>query len=178
MDPISSPSEYDVIVIGGMVTPGVARLGAPTPAFQWDVKTGPGTSGGTTTYLGDPPRRFSVELLLWESEHFRELDVLRAAIAPMTKKGEPPAHDIAHPALFDVGIKSVVVEDFAPVRHQGKGLWVAMIQFLEYRPPKKRSVVSTPKSSRGIDDIPSLFRSESGEQIASFEPPSSSMPDP
>lgn len=187
IDPIESPSDYDVVVIGGMVTPGIARVGDPTASFKWDVKSGPGTDGGTTTYQGIPPRQFAVELDLWRPEHFRQLDALRATIAPMARKGDPPAYDIAHPALFDLGIKSVVVEDFSPVRPKGKGLWSATIKFLEYRPPKKKSVVSTPKSSKGIDDVAALRRhddqgnlvqSVDDGAIASFEPPSASVPPP
>lgn len=178
IDPIESPSEYDVVVIGDMVTPGVARVGEPTSAFKWDVKSGPGTDGGTTTFQGSPPRQFSVEVEIWKRGQSKEVDALRAMIAPMAKGVEPPAFDIAHPSLSDVGIKSVTVEDFSPLKPKGKGLWGATIKFLEYRPAKKKSVVSTPKSSKGLDDIPALYRGDDGAQIASFEPPSASVPDP
>lgn len=180
IDPISNPGAFDVVVIGGMTTPGIATVGAPSPAYKWDVKSGPGTSGGTITYQGNPPRSFTIEVTIWQKEHFGQLDELRAMIAPAEKGLEPPAYDIAHPSLSKVGIRSVVCEDFPPESKNGKGLWKTSIKFIEYRPAKKRSVVSTPRSSKGLDDIPALYRDESGEQIASYQAPEPSMsvPDP
>lgn len=180
IDPISNPTAYDTVVIGGLVTPGIAVVGAPSSSYKWDVKSGPGTSGGTTTYQGNPPRSFTIEITIWEQGHFRVLDELRAMIAPMEKGIEPPAFDIAHPSLAKVGISSIVCEDFPPESKSGKGLWKTTIKLIEYRPAKKRNVVSTPKSSKGLDDIPALYRDESGEQIASYQAPEPSMsiPDP
>lgn len=180
IDPISNPQAYDVVVIGGLVTPGIAVVGAPSASYKWDVKSGPGSDGGTVTFQGIPPRSFTVEITLWEKEHFSQLDELRSMIAPAEHGIEPPAYDIAHPSLSQVGISSVVVEDFPPAARSGKGIWKTSIKFIEYRPARKKSVVSTPKSSKGIDDIPALYRDDSGEQIASYQAPEPSMsiPDP
>ena len=187
LDPLRDPQNWDVITIGGIVSPGVARLGDVGRSYEWDVKVGKGAFGGTTTFTGRVPAKFSVSFSLWRSAHFGEWAAfVRALKYDPTKITYSPdtyytsgvsAVDIYHPSLVFLDIRSVVVEKVGGIVHQGKGIYEASVSFIEWYPPPKRSTVATPAKSTDVPTgvvVPSavaIAQAEAARLVAILEKP-------
>ena len=138
IDPIDSLAQ-DVIVIGGDVSPGRARIrGAGSPR-TWDVRQGYGFSGAFVVFTGAGLAKFEVEIALWLAS--QETDWERFAKKYLEKPPSgmrPKALGIYHPLLTapPLNISAVVVEDVSQFEEDEYGLWTCVIKFLEYRQPK------------------------------------------
>lgn len=147
VDPITNPEAWHVIEIGQSVSPGVCKIGEFKRAFQWDVKKGKGTLGGTITFVGRPPAKGTITFYLWTPDHFVAWDLFRPLLKYDPTKQAVQAVDIYHPSLADVDIHSVVVENIGNIMHEGQGLYSIQVDYLEYFPPPKTSAVGTPTGS-------------------------------
>lgn len=148
------PALYDVVIVGGIVSPGVAKLSGFARAYEWDVKKGKGSAGATITAQGEAPAKGTITLSLWESglgpngrDHFAEWDTLRQLLAQPSGK-TVTAHDVFHPYLQDIGVTSIVVEELGSLEPKGGGLFDVSIKVLEYKPPKKTG--GTPAASKPV----------------------------
>jgi hypothetical protein len=149
LDPISNPSFWDVVTIAGVDSPGLCVVSKAPRAHKYDVKTGKGTKGSTTTFVGLPPADFSIKFMLWLVEHFQAWGDFRPLLRydPTKKKGQQ-AVDIFYPSLADLSIFSVVTTEIGSIVHEGKQLYSIEVSFLEYLPASKTSAVSTPAGSQ------------------------------
>jgi hypothetical protein len=124
----------------------------------WDVKKGKGTKGATLTLKDQPPCEGSITLQLigpggfyatgQPSTDFAQWDTFVSnvlAISPEQQKAEGLA--IFHPAFAAIGLTSVVVKHYTPLEHQGRGLYTATIQMIEWTAPPSVSIVSTVSSN-------------------------------
>ena len=164
LNPIDDPRAFDSVIVKGRESPGLAQVGDVSREYEWDVKVGKGAFGSTTTFTGRVPAKFSVTFTLWTQQHFSEWEDFVSSLKydPTKIKYNPDtlyvsgvsAVDIFHPVLVNLDINSVVVQKISGLTHKGRGVYTATIDFLEYYPPPKLSVVATPAGSTPINGLP------------------------
>jgi hypothetical protein len=151
LNPIDFAEAWDIATCAGVDSPGVIPPGGISGAkrtYKYDVKTGKGTAGSTTTFVGKPPSPFTIKFEAWTPAHFSAWGSFLPLFKYNTVSKVGQAFDIFHPSLADLDIKSVVVTDIGQWVSEGGGLWSRTIEFLEYFPASKKSIVSTPTGSK------------------------------
>lgn len=149
-NPLSNPAAWNVVLVAGVANPGVARIvdGGNRP-YKWDVKDTAGAQGGTTTYRGfKNSEHLRVRYEFWTRE---QIDQFYAEYYPLLKydalKTAPKPVAISHPALAANDITTVVTNDIGALLDLGGQLWSVTVEFIEYRPPKKQNVTTTPNGA-------------------------------
>lgn len=161
INPFDNPTAYDKITLAGVDSPGIARIGDVKRNWEWDVKAGRGASGGVTTFVGRKPAQFSVRFEAWLREHFiawktfiqlfkYDAKLIRVNLDTGGVSGIK-AVNIYHPALSDLDITACTTESIGGWVHEGKGLWVRNVEFLEYLPPPPLPAISTPAGATDVD---------------------------
>ena len=163
LNPIDDPQAWDSVIIAGRQSPGLAQIGEVSREYEWDVKVGKGAFGSTTTFTGRVPAKFSVTFTLWTQQHFSAWEdfVERLKYNPAKIKINPETLwvsgvspvDIFHPTLVLIDVNAVVIQKINSLVHKGRGVYTASIDFLEYYPPPRLSVVATPAGSTPIDGL-------------------------
>lgn len=156
LDPFSNPGAWDAVVIAGQQAPGILLMPGGIEfkrAFAWDVKKGKGTLGATATFVGQPLAKGTIKLVFWTMQHF----VAWSQFVPLLKydptKIAPQAVDIYHPALADVNITSVIIEEIGIPMPQLDKRYIVELKFLEYLPPPAISAVDTPTTSAVFSNV-------------------------
>lgn len=152
LNPIDNPQSWDYITLGGINSPGLAKVGDVKRAYDYDVKKGKGSVGATVTFVQKPPVKFSIVFYLWERNHFTEWDTFRENLKYDPTKKAVSALEIYHPSLADVDIHSVVTVSLGGIKHEGNAMYSIAVEFLEYFPPSPKSAVSTPSGSQQYVD--------------------------
>jgi hypothetical protein len=149
LNPIQNPQSWDNFLIGQTLSPGIIPIGGITfkRKHEWDIKKGKGTTGGTVTFVGRPPAEGTIRIQLWSPQTFADWANFLPLLKYDPSKKAPQAVDIYHPALADVDINSVVIEEIGIVEHVGNQLYEVELSFIEYFPPPKASAVGTPTGS-------------------------------
>jgi len=151
LNPFDNPEAYDVVVLGGVTSPGVVKPGAITGfkrAHEWDIKKGKGAKGATLTYVQRPPAQGTITFTLGTREHFTAWESFRPQFKYDPTKKNPQALDIFHPVLADLDIHSVVCESLSQLENDGYGEWTCVVELCEYFPPPKAPAVGTPTTSQ------------------------------
>lgn len=139
--------EWDVVTIGGAVCPGHCEIRGFERNHGWDKKTGKGSLGTTVTFKNKPAVEGSIMFYLYTGLHFQLWESFRPRFLYDPTKRSVSAIDIFHPSLADLGIKSVVTESIAPIRHMGENLYGCEVKLIEYIPPPKLDATATPAGS-------------------------------
>jgi hypothetical protein len=152
LNPIQHSQDADFLTVQGVRSPGVIPKGGITGhdrENKWDVKEGKGTKGATTTYVGQPPVKFSVKFNLWTVQHFADLEKFLPVVRfDPTKDPSLSARSIYHPWLAPQDIVSVVTTKIGGIVHEGEGLYSVTIEFLEYKPAPKTNATATPAATK------------------------------
>jgi len=148
VDPINDADLYDSIDLGGTRSPGVVTLSGHDREIDWDVKVGPGTTGGTTTLKAEKLVEFSASFYLADEDDFAGWPAFRSLINS-TVEGTGKGIDVFHPDLESNGIRSVVKKSIGGVVHDRKGGQTIVVKFLEYRPPQPKRLSPAGSSSKG-----------------------------
>jgi len=147
LDPITQAQGWHVVYITGQPSPGVIDVDG-IEGFDretgWDIKAGKGSQGATLTLKSKPPSQGKIRFLAWLPQHFEEWVAFVPLLKYQPDKSQDQALEIYHPALADVGIISVVVHKLGLFRHVGRGKYTRTIEFIEWTPPPKTSIVTTP----------------------------------
>lgn len=113
----------------------------------WDVRKGKGVAGATLTRTNRPPMEGTIVSQLTTSQDFSnwEAFVFNVLYVPDNIKDPPGPQGlkIQHPQLNFIGLNTVVVKHFTGPEHQGKGLYTATVEFIEWFPPPPKSITST-----------------------------------
>ena len=150
-NPFDNPDMYDVIVLGGHVSPGTVRLSSHDRDIEWDIKNAAGQAGATMTRKGNKPVEFTATFYLVKDiglgiDNFSEWVAFQRVIDSTVAGTTPKALDIYHPDLTANAIKSVVKKSVGGMTHDGKGGATVVVKFIEYFPPKKYT--GTPLGSK------------------------------
>lgn len=147
VNPIENPQAWDVVEIGQVESPGMCKVSGFKRSNEWDIKKGKGTVGATATYVGKPPAKGTIVFYLWTVAHFHEWDEFRPLLKYDPTKKAVQAVDIWHPALADIDVNSVIVDDIGQIEHEGQQLYSITVSLTEYFPAPKKSAVGTPAGS-------------------------------
>lgn len=139
-NPLDNEELYSAIEFpGGVTTPGVVTLSGHDREIDWDVKVGPGTTGGTTTLKAQKLADFTATFYLADRDDFEAWPEIRE-ILMSSIKGKGKGLDVYHPDLERNDIKSVVLKGIGGTVHDKKGGQTIAVKLLEYRPPKPINV--------------------------------------
>lgn len=148
LNPIEFPNDSSYVTIAGVNSPGVIAPGGITGferQTEWDKKKGKGTGGATLTLVQFPPCEGSIEFLLWLPEHWTQWVDFRKALKFTVQAKADNAVSIYHPSLVDINLSTVVVAKISPITQKGSSrLYSCTVEFIEWIPPPKKSVVKTP----------------------------------
>lgn len=155
LNPRSNSQLWTCFVLGGIASPGTIARGG-VRGFKretgWDKRRGKGTQGATLTLTTQPPSEGSFLLQLisgWDnlgkpSTDFEDWDAFVAgALAIQPAKQQANGLPIFYPGFTSIGLTAVVVVDYSPPMHVGKGLYIVEIKLCEWQKPPAVSIVQT-----------------------------------
>ncbi len=148
-DPISFPQVWDVVIVGGVVSPGLCVVTGFKRANTWDTKKGKGTLGATSTFVEKPPAKGTLTFTAWLKEHFVAWDDFYTQFKYDPTKKVVVGVDIYHPALADIELAAILTEDISQWEHKGEGRYERTVAALEYFPTPPKPAVGTPGTAVG-----------------------------
>ena len=158
-NPIDNSTAWTTYTINGTPCPGIVATDG-VRGFErkttWDLKIGKGTGGAINTLATAPPAEGSITSWLWTSDHFDAWDMFSSLLEYHSdKQPNTQASNINYPALAYNDITQVVVHSVGIPRHLGKQLYSVTVEFIEWIPPPKTTIVSTPiQPGATFADIP------------------------
>jgi len=160
-NPIDNEELFVSIDLGGVKSPGKVTLSGHDRKVTWDVKGGPGISGGTTTVKEIPAIEFTATFYLVKDvaqgiDDFAQWPAFQAAIESTVNGSTATAIDIYHPYLAaqNPPIASVCKALVGGVVDDGKGGQTIVVKFQEYRPPKASGGTPSGSKSKSEKDDP------------------------
>jgi hypothetical protein len=93
LDPLSAPGAWNVVQLGGLTTPGKAKVGKFTRKVEYDHKKGKATKGAAQTLKGLPPAEGEIEFWAWTPDHFAAWEDILALLKfdPTKQRSTTPA---------------------------------------------------------------------------------------
>ncbi len=167
-DPINDPDLYDVIDLAGTKSPGQVKLSGHDREIDWDIKTGAGQSGATTTLKAEKLVTFTASFFLSDADDFAAWPAFPALIKTSIS-GKGKALDVYHPDLDRQGIKSVVMASIGGVVHDGKGGQTIAVKLLEYKPPKPVKVTPFGSTNKKGPDPNAAANAELAQLTAQYQ---------
>lgn len=153
---IDNEELYNVVVLGGVKSPGKVTLSGHDRVVNWDVKSGPSIDGGRTTLTAIPPIQFTASFYLVK-DPAQGIDDMSAwpaflrIINSTTSGPKPVAKDIYHPDLAENDIRSVVKASVGGATYDGKGGRTVVVKFQEYRVPRDKGGTPAGAQTGGTD---------------------------
>jgi hypothetical protein len=148
LSPISNANDWMYALIAGIPTPGTIPARGGFKGFKretgWDVKKGKGTQGAYLTLTTLPPAEGTITFQLLTDADFAQWDALvTGALSISPAKQKANGLTIYHPRFASIGLVAVVVKDYEPPDHVGKGLYLASVELIEWSKPPAVSIVSS-----------------------------------
>ena len=171
LNPIDNANLWMYFTLRGVPSPGtIPRNGLKGFKREtgWDKKKGKGTQGATLTLTTSPPVEGTITLQLFTPIDFQNWDTFVTSvlsIAPAKQKASGLA--IYHPQFASIGLVSVVIANYTGPEHQGKGLYTASIEMIEWQPPPPVSIVAT--VGQTFPDLPDTEVSPPNPEIAALQ---------
>jgi hypothetical protein len=134
-DPYVTPVDY--FTLGGLKSPGVARIVGAGSRRKVDVRGAYGISASVAVWL--EVAEFKAEIDLAEAQDWIDWKDWKTSALREIRPGKPRpgsdfATDIWHPFLVDFDIKAVIVKSVSqPELVDETGLYRITIEFIEYR---------------------------------------------
>ncbi len=150
-DPLADPGLHDVMVAGGVQSPGVCLvMSGGDREYNWDIKQAPGTQGYVMTYRGwkagdeivcrfvffEHPKGPGYVPTYPSSQVESFYNDWVPIFAIDARKLRPSPIAINHPVLASNDINNVVCKRIGRLQSDGKMLWWVDMAFLEFRPPR------------------------------------------
>jgi hypothetical protein len=149
-NPLTEP--VDKLKLSGRMSPGLCEIVGASSPRNWEEIAGYGWSGALLRFRGVKLSHFAVRFKLYTTADWADWIAFRPLLAKPPFGKRPRALDIWHPLLVEVGIGSVVVEDFLAPEQSEDGVWVVEAKLIEYRNPKY--TLSTPTGSAATEVDP------------------------
>lgn len=147
IDPITQPEVWDVVIFSGIAY-GFCELSGFDREYEWDIKQGRGVQGATCTFVGQGLAKGSVKFFAWEKEHFDSFKtILKIITYDPRKKATAQAIQVWHPSLIEQNVNAVVPQKIGKWEHDGQGLYTRTVEFLEFKPPPKIDITTSPVTS-------------------------------
>jgi hypothetical protein len=158
LSPLANPTAYDVVVVGGVTSPGVCFLSGFKRIQGFDKKIGKGTIGVTPTMTTSPPCYGHIKFVLWDDgvasktgvNQFANMGPFLAQLKYDPTKQNIKAIDVYHPSLAAIDAVAFVCEELGALEQEGEPgqqLYSLTIKLSEYKPPPPQAAVSTPSTT-------------------------------
>lgn len=151
--PGAAHDQWDRLIVGGKVAPGIVRLSGDGLKIGWDIQNATGTTGAVTKRINEPLKEFDAEFELSDEPgpdgrtDFDDWDEFQAMLEATVQKGKKPrALDVYHPDLARVHITAATFGSAGLVMLDGKGGGRIKVHFLEFSPPKPNKPVASTKT--------------------------------
>ena len=160
---IDNEELYNVITLGGQVSPGLVTLSGHNRVVNWDPRLGPFMNGSTVAFKNIPLIQFTATFFLSKNpadgtDDFTPWESFAQLIR--SSGGHPPvALSIYHPDLAENHISSVVMAEMGGFVYDGQGGATVAVKFQEYRPQKGQSGVPQAKP----DNTPAYIKAQMAE---------------
>jgi hypothetical protein len=159
LSPLAYPQDYDVIVVGGVKSPGVCFLSGFKRVQAFDKKLGKGAVGSTITMTNKIPVEGRVKFLLGDDgvrsgsgiDQFALMGSFLQQLKYDPTKTVVTAISVYHPSLAALDVSSMVCEEIGGLEIEGQpgaGLHSLTIKLTEYLPPPPVAAVSTIKTTK------------------------------
>jgi hypothetical protein len=179
----SRPDE--IVYLAGTPFPGICEIkgiaqllvntggGGSGGAMGTDVKKAPGRDGATITVTGYQPGPFEFSCMFWTLDQWEVLQVLIDSFFTRPNKKQKLkelAHDIHHPHLEMLKIKSAVIQGVTfPEPGPVVGSRVVRFKMFENVPPGPKKKTATVKGSN-VGVVPELRKNEQPKNAAPAPP--------
>lgn len=149
--PIENPGAFDVLVAGGVTSPGLFKLGGGSAArkFKVDIRDPNGVQGAVITVRGwNATDGIKGTFYFWTDEQIAKFysDFLPVFINAQTKNPKPV--EASHPALAANDITKILLKQYGDLKSEGGSLWTVDCEWVEWRVGKKIPV-QTPTAATG-----------------------------
>lgn len=139
------PDLFNVIVLGGQVSPGKATITGHDRDQNWNIQQAKGQIGASSTLEPPDLGEFQVSFELTsdaafgEEDDFTRWDTFQRLIESTTSGPTPFALPIYHPDLARNGFTEVVNRGIGGMLRDSKGGGVIQVKFGEHRPAKPKA---------------------------------------
>ncbi len=145
---------YNVVVLGGLPSPGKVTLSGHDRKAAWDIQWGPYMNGARMVLKGIPPIEFTASFYLLRDlsqgiDDFKTWPAFLTKINSTIVGRTPKAIPIYHPDLASNDIKSVVKAQVGGASYDGKGGMTVVVKFQEARPVQTKG--GSPISKPDVD---------------------------
>lgn len=155
LTPYTAPEAFRCLLLGSKYSPGKVTISGHDRVKNWDVQEAKGTTGASSKRNGDPIGKFTATFELSGDEddedgsndfaRWEEFQRLLESIVDGETSNTLPAY---HPDLSLNHFTDVSVASIGGRTWSGVGTATVVVQFIEYRPPKKKVVKkATPKAA-------------------------------
>jgi hypothetical protein len=158
LSPLAYPQDYDVIVVGGVTSPGYCILSGFKRIQMFDKKMGKGTKGATPTMTNQKPAEGFVKFYLWDDgsesggpDQFALMGNFLNQLFYDPTKQNVQAVDVYHPSLAAIRATQFYCEEIGAMEPEGDpaiGVKTITIKLTEFIPPPPQPAVSTPTMSK------------------------------
>jgi len=127
-------------------------------ATGWDEQRGKGTKGATLVLKDAPPCKGTIALQLIgpgglyadgspSTDFAKWDDFVDNVLSISADKQKAEGLAIYYPGFSSIKLTTVVVEDWSPIRHVGRQLYIVEINLIEWQQPPPVNIVSTVSST-------------------------------
>jgi hypothetical protein len=124
---------WDVVILGGLFLPGVARVSVRIES-DLDTKKPKGAKQASIADKGDKPSKVDIELILEDVEDLDMLEAQLVNLRPRSKGAGRSPLEIVHPNPNFWGITAVTVDDVDSPHPDPVDGWRLKISCLEWAP--------------------------------------------
>ena len=124
LTPAAENQEWDTLILGGEVFPGVATISGSGLKRKIDIKKPKGSDGASLKDEGYEPAKLAVELLIHRIADWDLLQALLPIINPRKKGGVRSPLSITHPVTRSLGINSIYVDSIPVFEHDKRNQWI------------------------------------------------------
>ncbi|MBX3203999.1 MAG: hypothetical protein KF764_02960 [Labilithrix sp.] len=149
----------DFILLDLDISPGIARVSAPTYPIKWEATEGYGTSGASSRFRGRGLGIWKVAFECTEDSEKDEMDGYAQRHFEVRLGKRPEPLNFYHPIIVSAPhrITAATVTDVEGWDQRSSGLWVFTVSFQEFRKAKP-FIVSKAKDPipavAGVDALP------------------------
>lgn len=154
--PYTCPDLFKSLILGTTFSPGVVTISNHDRVKEWDVQAAKGSTGASSKRNGDPVGKFTATFFLAGDENdddgkndfirWEEFQRLLESIVDGTTSNTLPVY---HPDLAQNHFTEVSVANIGGITRDALGGATVVVQFIEYKPPKKKPVAKAQPKAAG-----------------------------
>ena len=135
---------WDLALIGGVPTPGIATVSGAERVVKWDERDGKGADGASTFFEGAQLTKFTLTLSFADGVNGEtideQIDRYQTFIVPVLEQGTSgkTALDFYYPSISEapINVRSVVPDAIGQLAQDANGAWSVAIKLIQYVKPK------------------------------------------